>query len=339
MRDDESAGRCWAQRLIATALLLSGCAGPQAIEPGPLERAPALQADHVFMPDGYQLPLRVWSGSASPSILVLGLHGFNDYSHAIEPLGLDLAKQGIRTYAVDQRGFGATRLAGRWHGSERLVEDACILINLLHRRHPQAEIYIAGESMGGAVAMLASARCPSNIAGLILIAPAVWSRDSMPWYQRLALTAAVHTVPSMILTGKGIRIRPTDNRALLYAMSADPLIIKGARVDALWGVTELMDKARARTPSLKLPTLLLYGARDEIIPKPAFCGMIRELPNRNRTRLVLYRNGWHMLPRDRQGARVRADIVAWLLDPSGELPSGEETWLSESRLKTFCSKH
>ncbi|WP_245537261.1 alpha/beta hydrolase [Thiocystis violascens] len=299
---------------------------------------PRLDRYHAIMADGYRLPLRVWSGSASPSIVVLGLHGFNDYSHAFAPLASDLARRGIVTYAADQRGFGASALPGRWHGDQALTEDLRTLIALLRARHPQARIYVAGESMGGAVAMLAAARRPLPIDGLILIAPAVWSRDTMPWYQRVALRAAMQTLPWLKLTGEGVRLSPSDNREMLLAMSRDPLAIKATRVDALWGVTDLMDGARASAVHLPTPLLLLYGEHDEIIPRNAFCRLIGDLPaDRDGLRLVLYRRGWHMLPRDRQGARVRADIAAWLGDPTAPLPSGEETPIDGYRTKALCA--
>jgi len=38
--------------------------------------------------------------------------------------------------------------------------------------------------------------------------------------------------------------------------------------------------------------------------------------------VALYENGWHMLLRDLQAETVLNDIVAWITDPSAELPSG-----------------
>ncbi len=330
--------RWLAVSLIGLALFV-GCASPKMIERHETPLPPRLALDHATMADGYRLPLRVWSGAPEPSIVVLGLHGFNDYSHAFAPLGRDLAREGITTYAVDQRGFGATALPGRWHGIASLTGDLRTLIDLLRARHPHARLYVAGESMGGAIAMLAAARRPLPVDGLILIAPAVWSRDTMPWYQRLALEGAMRAAPWLKLTGEGfIRLSPSDNRDMLRAMAADPLAIKATRVDALWGIADLMDEARASAARLPAPTLLLYGEQDDIIPANAFCGLIKMLPvDHDGLRLVLYRHGWHMLPRDLQGARVRADIAAWLSDPTAPLPSGEETPIHGERVERFCA--
>jgi alpha-beta hydrolase superfamily lysophospholipase len=292
------------------------------------------------MADGYQLPVRRWVGEPNPRVVVLALHGFNDYSRAFEPLGKALAASGITTYAVDQRGFGNTEQAGRWHGAEKLRADLRGLVALLRQRHPRARLVVIGESMGAAVALGAARQAPLDVDGMVLVAPAVWSRDTMPWYQRLALDIAARTLPALELTGNGLSIYPSDNEPMLVAMSKDPLVIKATRVDALWGVTNVMDSAATwpqRSDGSGHPRrLILYGERDEIIPPRAFCHFIGQVPLGPQTRLVLYEDGWHMLPRDLQGSLVRRDIVTWLLDPDALLPSGEEVQQGDARLRKFC---
>ena len=289
------------------------------------------------MEDGYRLPLWRWGDPSRARGLVLGLHGFNDYGNAFAGLGNYLGTQGLLVYAVDQRGFGTAAQRGRWPGEERLVADLLALVDLLRERHPGLPITLVGESMGGAVLLAAAPRL-RGIQGLVLIAPAVWSRDTMPAYQRLLLAAAARTLPALELTGRGLSIRPTDNDPVWRAYSADPLVIKATRVDALWGVANLMDQAARVSPPPGFPLLLLYGERDQIIPKVAFCTWLRRLDaHRPEPRLVLYQKGWHMLTRDLQGAWVLADIAAWIQDPAAPLPSGQETATDGERIQRLCS--
>ncbi len=301
--------------------------------------APALAADHARMPDGFRLPLRSWGPPVSDTV-ALGLHGFNDYGNAFTPLAQRLAADGRRVYAVDQRGFGAGRLAGRWHGSAQLTADLRDLTQVLRQRHPGSRLFVIGESMGAAVVLAALADGPLQVDGIVLIAPAVWDRAGMPWYQRAALGTMARLAPGALLTGQGVPIHPTDNIQMLRAMGADALVLKGARVDSLWGVTNLMDLAADSARRLRGPTLLLYGERDSIIPRSAYCRMVKQLPrDAPALRLALYRHGWHMLPRDLQGARVRHDIAEWLREPAAALPSGEEVTLDAARLVRFCGEN
>jgi alpha-beta hydrolase superfamily lysophospholipase len=289
------------------------------------------------MDDGYRLPLRRWGNPETAGGVVLALHGFNDYGQAFAGLGDFLGAEGRIVYAVDQRGFGAAAQRGRWAGEPRLTEDLVALVDLLHARHPALPLTLVGESMGGAVLLAAAPRL-HGVQGLVLIAPAVWDRKSMPMYQRLLLTASAYTVPGLELTGRGLGIRPTDNDPFWRAYSADPLVIKATRVDALWGMANLMDQATWPIPETMPPILLLYGEHDQVIPKRAFCNWLVGLSPRDTEalRLVVYRRGWHMLTRDRQGAWVMADIAAWIQDHDAPLPSGEEVAPDGPRVQALC---
>lgn len=192
--------------------------------------------------------------------------------------------------------------------------------------------------MGSAVIMAAAGDL-AEVAGLVLIAPAVWSRDTMNPLQRLALAVAASTMPWLEVTGKGLNRPPSDNRSMLRAYARDPLVIKATRIKALWGVTNLMDRARAAAPRLPRPALVLYGEQDRIIPREAFCALLDDLPApAPDLRLVLYARGWHMLTRDLQGERALRDIAAWLESPTAPLPSGEETTRGSPRLRRFCAQ-
>ena len=105
--------------------------------------------------------------------------------------------------------------------------------------------------------------------GIILVAPAVWSRDTMPYYQRAALWIAAHTFPGKRLTGDGLDIKPSDNTEMLRALSRDPLVIKETRVDVLYGISNLMDEATLGINGFNTNTLVLYGKNDDIIPRNA----------------------------------------------------------------------
>ena len=146
----------------------------------------------------------------------------------------------------------------------------------------------------------------------------------MPWYQRWLLAVASHTVPWLTLTGKGLKIVPSDNTEMLRGLGRDPLVIKATRVETLYGLTNLMDTALARADRLQLPTLVQYGRHDQVIPpEPTFL-MLEKAPKT--TRKAFYDQGYHMLLRDLQGEKPLADIAAWVHDRSKPLRFGTETW-------------
>ena len=106
----------------AALALVAACAGAELPETAPvMADAPA---HSIVAGDGALLPYREWLPAASPKAVVLGLHGFNDYSKAYDTLGRFLAERGIATYAYDQRGFGAAPRRSYWPGVDALLGDA-----------------------------------------------------------------------------------------------------------------------------------------------------------------------------------------------------------------------
>lgn len=290
------------------------------------------------MPDSYRLPVAVWQAHEEPQAIVVALHGFNDYRNAFASVGRHLAAHGITTYAYDQRGFGETAQRGIWPGSDTLQNDATTMLGLVCHAHPGLPVYLVGESMGGAVLMsLLREAPPPCLAGAVLIAPAVWGWQTMPLLQQAALWLAVHTLPGQTLTARGLDITPSDNVEMLRALGRDPLVIKETRVDTIFGLTNLMEDAFVAGVPARPPVLLLYGEHDEIIPAKALCAVLDNGPVPAGWRMVLYPDGYHMLTRDLQAATVLEDVVAWIRDHDGVLPSGLEVSPVAARLQRFCA--
>ena len=146
----------------------------------------------------------------------------------------------------------------------------------------------------------------------------------MPWYQRWLLAVASHTVPWMELTGNGLGITPSDNREMRRALYNDPQVIKGTRVDAMHGLTNLMDAALARAEKLRLPALIQYGRHDQVIPRGPMLRMLEKMPST--TRKAFYEQGYHMLLRDLHREKPLIDIATWINDHSRPLPYGTADW-------------
>ena len=141
----------------------------------------------------------------------------------------------------------------------------------------------------------------------------------------------------MTVTGENLDIQPSDNDEMLRALGRDPLIIKETRIDAIYGLTDLMEAALNNGSAFNMPSLILYGEHDEIIPAESFCTLLNSLPGRSvsQWRLVLYPDGYHMLSRDLQGDIVISDMRAWLQNQSASLPSGHEMLRDISRLSAL----
>ncbi len=312
---------------LLLAALLAACAPTlqRAGRPDAGFVGPHLEAHRFVSFDGTRLGLTRWEAAGgAPWAVVVGVHGMNDYANAFHLAAPYWATKGIATLAYDQRGFGRSPGRGVWAPDDLKTEDLRTLVALARQRYPNTIIAVAGESLGGAVAIEAFASDrPPAADRLILLAPAVWGWSTQPLPNKTLLWLAAHAAPADVLTPPDWltrKVTPTDNRAELIAMSRDPLMIWGARLDTLYGLVTTMERAWREVGQVRAPTLYLYGAHDDIIPKSATRGAARRLGPGDRT--AYYWAGYHLLLRDKQAVDVWRDVAAFIADPAAPPPSG-----------------
>lgn len=307
--------RQWGAGLcIVLCLLLTSCVA-ERLAPGPGPATPQfIDQTHWQSADGFVLAFSAWQPQ-NPQTVIVALHGMNDYGQFIAAAASHWQARGIATYAFDQRGFGRTQGNGRWPGHEIMAGDARTFVSLVRARHPGAKLFLLGESMGGAVAMLAASQtppiaAPENPDGLILVSPALWGWSNLDVIKRTALWTMMQLAPGSRLTGRGLNIKPSDNEEMLIALGRDPFVIKATRIDATYGLVDLMEAAWRAAPNVSLPTAILYAKGDEVVPASPIEAASRAMPGT--TRVTCYDDGYHMLLRDTKARRTWDAITAFV---------------------------
>ena len=285
--------------------------------------------DNTFITaDGSKLPLKIWQPPKQDiESVIIALHGFNDYSNFFQQPGNYFSQHKTISYAYDQRGFGESPNPGLWAGVDTYISDLTCFIQLIKHKHPATPIFLLGESMGGAIIISTVTQSDQlPVEGIILAAPAIWGRQTMPWYQNTLLWTLSHTMPWLTLTGSDLEIQASDNIEMLIALGQDPLVIKETRVESIYGLVNLMDRASSSANLISTNTLLLYGEKDEIIPKQPTYQFLDNLTNssENNHIIAFYKNGYHMLLRDLQAFVLWNDIDAWIDSFNTPLPSGAD---------------
>ena len=285
--------------------------------------------------DGARLGLNTWKpeageeqvsgpSAAEPEIVIIAVHGMNDYAGAFKDAGAWWAAHGATVYAYDQRGFGRSPQSGIWPEHSVMRKDLATAVNIARRLHPDARIAVVGESMGASVAITAFAEPdPPKADMLILSGPGLRGWGTLPWYYSASLWTSAHVRPAwVVVPPKGINIVATDNNKKLREMWFDPNVQKTNRIDSVYGVVSIMEEADAKIARLPkgVPTLLLYGANDQVIPPDGLKRAAKKLPDFVRT--AYYAKGYHMLMNDLQAETVWSDILAFIEQPAGPLPSG-----------------
>ena len=310
-------------------LALSACAPPQVqapLAPPAGFAGPAVAGDAFVVRDGARLAMRVWAPvGRAPDMVFVALHGMNDSSAAWRLAGPWWAEQGVVTYAYDQRGFGRSPGRGVWGGA-LMLDDLRDVVGLVRARHPGLPVVVVGESMGGAVAIAAFASDrPPAADRLVLLAPAVWGWSSQGVLNRGALWAAAHLAgPRAVEPPRWTysAVMATDNLIELIRNGRDPGFAVSTRFDALYGLVDLMERASQDLGATGVPTLLLYGADDDIIGEGPTRRALERAGQAPGLRTGWYADGRHILNRDLQATVVFADVLAFARDPATPLPSG-----------------
>jgi len=333
-RRDERGKKSWL--VVVVAFLFAACAPLQqgALK---LEGEPAVGfSDNWFTSfDGARLGLNAFTPSEpaeagfGPSAeerqtVIIAVHGMNDYAGAFNAAGAYWAAQGAIVYAYDQRGFGRSPRSGIWPRHELMRKDLATAVDIARRRHPDARVAVVGESMGASVAITAFAENDSpEVDALVLSGPGLRGWGTLPWLYSASLWTSAHVRPGwVVVPPKNLDIVATDNTEKLREMWFDKNVQKSNRIDSVYGVVSIMEEADAKIAKLpkSVPTLLLYGANDQIIPEGGLKRAAKKLPGFVRT--AYYAKGYHMLMNDLQAETVWRDVLAFVEQPTAQLPSG-----------------
>jgi acylglycerol lipase len=319
---------------------LSACAPyvQPPLHPAASFTGPAIQPTNettgVFvMEDGARLPYLHWAPQGRPTAVIVALHGMNDHDASFRLAGPWWAEHGVETFAYDQRGFGQAPGRGVWAGQERMVEDVRQAVALVRAQRPGVPVAVVGESMGGSVAIAAFASDrPPAADRVILMAPGVWGWSSQPLANRAALWVAARALGEAALEPPEFvieLIRASSNTAELVRNGRDPDSILSTRMDTLSGLVDIMETASRHLGEIRAPTLLMYGAHDQIVEKGPMKRALQRAGSPASLRTAYYKDGWHLLIRDLDAEVVYRDVLAYLADPAAPLPSGAPPVLPE----------
>ena len=228
-----------------------------------------------------------WEGPPGRTfVLVHGLGGAHLNWILVGPR---LAEHG-RVLAVDLAGFGRTPRAGR---SSKLTANRALLSHFIEEV-AEGPVVLAGNSMGGGIAMMQAAVEPSSVEGLVLTSSVYpWARGGFPspviaggfaayrmrrvgeWvvrqrFERLDADRMVRL--SLRLATVDVRRIPEDviraHVDLLVERVEDPdtgpAFLEAAR--SLMSLGRSPERGRAILDQIKCPVLAIHGRQDRLVP-------------------------------------------------------------------------
>ena len=252
---------------------------------------------------------RRWRAS-DPWAALLIVHGLAEHSGRYQQAGARLAAAGVDTYAFDIQGFGASG------GRRAYIDDWAsyryqVLDNLVPLFALRIPVVLLGHSIGGLMALdytLSRHRRPDLV---VLNAPAL---DAViPVWKRIGAPLIAKVAPRLTL---GNPIDPAQlfiDEEEAANFRNDPLVLTRTTVRLGDIVLEQMGRVGRSLDLYDVPTLVLHGGADTLVP-PEVSEALGRLPTVERR---IYPSMRHASINEPGGAQLVEDIVAWIRTRAG----------------------
>ena len=254
-------------------------------------------------------------GAGTPLVLI---HGYTSSTYSWKDVFEPLAKK-FHVIAVDLKGFG---FSGKPDGDYTRRAQAVLITHLLEHLNIE-KAWLCGNSMGGEVALNVALASPERVSGLILVDSAgvevPGSGSLAPGYLLFPVVGRLLIALSLTsdkLVREGLeksfydRAKVTPDRLANYYR---PLKTRSGQLAALrartqWGIFPV----ESELGKIKVPTLILWGAQDQLIPLAAgnkLSSLIKD------SKLVVFDNCGH-LPQEEMPARTVDEIMKFIASSS-----------------------
>lgn len=274
-------------------------------------------------------PRVCWSDpTVKPKVAMLCIHGLSLHKGAFEDFGKEICKHGVITYAIDLRSFGESKTKdySRLDFDGIMADIHQALVNI-RKENPGLPVLILGESMGGAIALRATALYPNLIDGLISSTPA---RD------HYSLADAAPKVIGGTLFGGGLSA-PIKNLGTVVIehvskkedlkehLKNDPMMRMTFSPSELISFDKYMAKNYDIAPLIKeTPVLFIQGVNDKLIKPAGTWKLFDSLGTPNR-QIVFSKSTEHLIFEANQFTPEDIKFVhSWVNNNIAKLPSSDE---------------
>ena len=272
----------------------------------------AARVDFGLTRDGHVQLRRHWP-AANPRAAVLLIHGISEHSGRYEHVGQFLAERGFDVVAIDLRGFGQSggrrAFVNTFDDYFDDVEDQVAEIRRLG-----LPVVLLGHSMGGLIALSYALSERPGPDLLALSAPALGANIPGPLRALTPLLARIAprlSVPSPI-KGEMLATDPAVGEAYF----ADPLIVRVVTPALGLGLLRQMQWANENLTRLAVPTLVMHGADDPLVP-PRSTRPFADLALTTRRTYAALR---HEIFNEPARFAILQDLSDWLTEQLAALP-------------------
>ncbi len=225
---------------------------------------------------------------------VLLIHGFTGSPASMTPWAKHLAREGFTVDVPRLPGHGT-----KWQELNKTVwtdwyaEASCALDDL---RASCSEVFVAGLSMGGCLALRLAADRPDDVAGLLLVNPSVASVNK----QLIAVPILKRVVPSVSGIGNDIKKPGVDE----FGYKRTPLKALDS-LRTMWRLT------RDDLPKVTAPVVVFRSVEDHVVEPLSSQLVLQRVSSRDVTERVLD-NSYHVATLDNDAESIFGESTEFI---------------------------
>jgi pimeloyl-ACP methyl ester carboxylesterase len=253
-------------------------------------------------------------GPRDGPVIVL-LHGSNASLQTWDPWAAKLTSK-YRVIRFDQAGHGLTGPHPKRDYSLAAFDE---VVDAVTRKLGVDTFTLAGNSMGGGIALSYAIAHPERLTGLVLIdaggAPSAKPK-SLPIGFRIAQTPGLRDI-MLYITPRSFLEKSLHQSVSVQSIINDPMIDRywellrypgnrQATIDRFTSPRIPIDPAAIR--AIKTPTLIIWGEEDKLIPFSAGQWFAANIPG---SKLISYKGVGH-IPMEEAADRSVGDLIGWM---------------------------
>ena len=156
------------------------------------------------------------------------------------------------------------------------------------------KFYLIGHSLGGGIALNYTLNFPQKIKKLVLVSSLCLGREIAFWVRLFSLPALIRSIGGLTLgVLKGVKWVLKQLNPAEFVMPLSPASMTvGGSITTFRQQTLVLEK---RLSEVKMPTLLVWGAKDPIVPVMQAYRAAKAIPD---CRVEVFKNRGHNVHRD-----------------------------------------
>ncbi|MGE5308131.1 MAG: lysophospholipase [Deltaproteobacteria bacterium] len=261
--------------------------------------------------DGTELFRQSWLPERSHAAVCL-VHGAFEHSSRFENACAALASEGFAVHTFDLRGHGkSTGEITPESSFVELLKDVRSFVDLLKGEIGEKKLFMLGQSLGGALAVLYAAdeQAAAGLSGLILCAPAC--KLMFPPMSLIIMYTLSKLFPGLKMKALEAHLVARDP-AVARAYENDPLVNRqGIPVRPLMEFVKLIKNGQKEFEKRDLPLLVLHGTHDKVTDIRGSRRLSLRSVSTDKT-FVEFPNFYHDLLNDPGKAQVYTCISGWI---------------------------